>query len=115
MVPEPVVEKRLGETSKLDLDFEADINHHTKLPISSIRDCNASVTNPGLKVQIPCHRTSFCSSVTSKSEVDGWRSRIHRLSLSYWSETQRMANKPNKLAFLSQPAPASYVAGLGRG
>lgn len=26
-----------------------------------------------------------------------------------------MANKPNKLAFLSQPAPASYVAGLGRG
>lgn len=26
-----------------------------------------------------------------------------------------MANKANKLAFLSQPAPASYVAGLGRG
>ncbi|KAI5119400.1 hypothetical protein M0805_005943 [Coniferiporia weirii] len=26
-----------------------------------------------------------------------------------------MASKPNKLAFLSQPAPASYVAGLGRG
>ncbi|THH32434.1 hypothetical protein EUX98_g1787, partial [Antrodiella citrinella] len=25
------------------------------------------------------------------------------------------ANKPNKLAFLSMPAPASYVAGLGRG
>jgi len=24
-------------------------------------------------------------------------------------------NKPNKLAFLSMPAPASYVAGLGRG
>ncbi|KAJ7117354.1 PRP1 splicing factor, N-terminal-domain-containing protein [Mycena crocata] len=26
-----------------------------------------------------------------------------------------MASKPNKLAFLSMPAPASYVAGLGRG
>ncbi|KAJ7507503.1 PRP1 splicing factor, N-terminal-domain-containing protein [Mycena galericulata] len=26
-----------------------------------------------------------------------------------------MAQKPNKLAFLSMPAPASYVAGLGRG
>ncbi|KAL5524399.1 PRP1 [Sanghuangporus sanghuang] len=26
-----------------------------------------------------------------------------------------MANRQNKLAFLSQPAPASYVAGLGRG
>ncbi|SJK96853.1 related to pre-mRNA splicing factor prp1 [Armillaria ostoyae] len=26
-----------------------------------------------------------------------------------------MAGKPNKLAFLSMPAPASYVAGLGRG
>ncbi|KAF9052133.1 PRP1 splicing factor, N-terminal-domain-containing protein [Panaeolus papilionaceus] len=26
-----------------------------------------------------------------------------------------MSNKPNKLAFLSMPAPASYVAGLGRG
>lgn len=25
------------------------------------------------------------------------------------------SNKPNKLAFLSMPAPASYVAGLGRG
>lgn len=25
------------------------------------------------------------------------------------------ANKANKLAFLSMPAPASYVAGLGRG
>lgn len=24
-------------------------------------------------------------------------------------------NRPNKLAFLSMPAPASYVAGLGRG
>lgn len=29
--------------------------------------------------------------------------------------TSIMENKPNKLAFLSQPAPASYVAGLGRG
>lgn len=26
-----------------------------------------------------------------------------------------MADRQNKLAFLSQPAPASYVAGLGRG
>ena len=25
------------------------------------------------------------------------------------------SGKPNKLAFLSMPAPASYVAGLGRG
>ena len=29
--------------------------------------------------------------------------------------TTMASNKPNKLAFLSMPAPASYVAGLGRG
>lgn len=29
--------------------------------------------------------------------------------------TVMASSKPNKLAFLSMPAPASYVAGLGRG
>ena len=37
-----------------------------------------------------------------------------RTCYSYYA-TMAANNKTNKLAFLSMPAPASYVAGLGRG
>ena len=69
MFPEPVVEKRLGETSKLDLDFEADINSHTKFPISTIlshahnlitSDCAANFTVHKARKNVILGRIEVC-------------------------------------------------------
>lgn len=61
--------------------------------------------------------TISLNSVVAAS-TSSWSFALYSISTTHPSNSQdnsMASGKPNKLAFLSMPAPASYVAGLGRG